>query len=379
MDWLRIAAFGVLIAYHIGMVFAPWLWIIKARETWAWLIPPMAFVTPWRLGLLFAVSGYASRTLFARSGGVRAFLASRNARLLVPLAVAMAAIVPVEMWVRVRLGGYEGDYLTFWTRDYWRVGAFHGVSFPSWEHLWFVAYLWTYTLALGAVLASGMRADAVVAWLCRGRRLLWVPAAAIAMAKLVFMVIVPERHALLTDWGGHSEYGALFAFGFVLAGSPRLWAAVRRLMLPALALAVPAGLVVVWVEWTWPGAEIPPHAEMAADRAARAAMAWSMTVALFAAADRWLNRDHRWRAPLARAVFPAYILHHGTIVLTAWWILPLAPSPVIAAAVIAAATLGVCVAGYALGSRVRWIGAAIGMPHRAPPPERAVGRAAALR
>lgn len=52
-----------------------------------------------------------------------------------------------------------------------------------------------------------------------------------------------------------------------------------------------------------------------------------MTLALFHAADRWLDRDHRWCRPLSRAVFPTYILHHLALIVAAWWTLPLPPDP----------------------------------------------------
>ena len=64
LDWLRIAAFALLIVYHVAMVFAPWHWVIKAHHTYLALTLSMALLTPWRLPLLFAVSGYASRRLF---------------------------------------------------------------------------------------------------------------------------------------------------------------------------------------------------------------------------------------------------------------------------------------------------------------------------
>lgn len=364
MDWLRIGAFALLILYHIGMVFAPWTWVVKADTTFPALIPPMAFLTPWRLALLFAVSGYASAKLFDRSGGTRAFLASRNRRLLVPLAFAMLAIVPIEMWVRVRTGGYPHGYLHFWAQDYWRIGAFFGVDFPSWEHLWFVAYLWAYTLVLAAVVATGARATRAAAWLSQGARVLWVPIAALATVKLALLFVVPERQGLFSDWAGHAEYGPMFAFGFVLAGAPILWRPLARTFAPAIGIALAAGAVVVAVEWNYPGEAIPGHAIMALDRTARIAMAWSMTLALFHAATRWLDHDHRWRTPLARAVFPAYILHHSAIVIVAYWTLPLGLGAGQQFALLAAAALGSCWAGYVIGNRFGWIGSLIGLPPR---------------
>jgi hypothetical protein len=367
MDWLRVGAFGLLILYHIGMVFAPWHWVVKSSTTYPALIPPMAFLTPWRLALLFAVSGYASRKLLDRSSGPAAFLKSRNSRLLVPLAFGMLAIVPVEMWVRVRGGGYPGGYLHFWATDYWRTGTFFGVGFPSWEHLWFVVYLWAYTIVLVAVVASGARADRLVAWLSQGISMAWAPIAVLATVKLALLFVVPERQGLFSDWGGHAEFGPMFAFGFILAGAPRLWSSLSRIIPLALACALAAGAVVIAVEWRYPGETVPGHAVMAVDRIARVAMAWSMTMVLFHAAERWLNHDHRWRAPLARAVFPAYILHHSAIVVVAYWTLPLGLGPWSEFTLLTGAALGACVIGYLVGSRIGWFGSLIGLPPRAAP------------
>ena len=54
------------------------------------------------------------------------------------------------------------------------------------------------------------------------------------------------------------------------------------------------------------GHNVPPHATMMLDRAARAlAMAWSMMLVLFQLATRFLNHDLKWRATLAEAGVPA--------------------------------------------------------------------------
>ena len=81
MDWLRIGAFGLLILYHIGMVFVPWGFQVKTAHPIAWVEIPMFLTNPWRLTLLFVVSGYASRALLAKAGGAGAFMGSRSARL----------------------------------------------------------------------------------------------------------------------------------------------------------------------------------------------------------------------------------------------------------------------------------------------------------
>jgi hypothetical protein len=366
MDWLRIAAFALLIVYHVAMVFAPWAWVIKTSHSYPELIAPMALLTPWRLPLLFAVSGYASRKLFDRSGGAPGFARSRAVRLLVPLAFGMAAVVPIEMWVRVLETGYPHGYLHFWAVDYWRAGSFYGREFPSWEHLWFVAYLAAYSLLLAGALA--WRGAAVLAglagvadWLTQGWRLLWVPVAALITVRLALLFVVAERQGLVSDWGGHSQYLPLFLFGFALAGAPQLWRAIARMWKAALALAALSGAVVVAIELAYPGTAIPPHALMALDRAARVAMAWGMIVALFHVAETWWNRDHAWRKPLAEAVFPFYIVHHPAIVLLAWYSLPLGLDPFAEFALLLGGTVAICFAVWAIGRRLDWLRPLIGL------------------
>lgn len=181
LDWLRIGAFILLIFYHIGMVFAPGDWLIKADK----IVPGAAWVMmaiqPWRMPLLFAVSGYASAALLARTDGLPAFLKSRTIRLLLPLAFGMAIIVPPQFWVRMQeSGAYSGDMLTFWATHWMGFKPFHGTYMPEAEHLWFIAYLWTYTVALCALITLSpeplrQRARAALHWCAAEHRLLWAP------------------------------------------------------------------------------------------------------------------------------------------------------------------------------------------------------------
>jgi len=355
----------VLILYHIAMAFSPWHWVVTTGHAYGALIAPMAAVTPWRLGLLFAVSGYASATLVARAATPHAFAVERSRRLLVPLTFGMLAIVPLEMWVRVLEGGYPHGYWRFWLLDGWRVGTFYGVEFPSWEHLWFLVYLWTYSMLLAAFVATAgaaRRMDRLAGWLSHDMRLLWVPIALMVTIRLAALFVVPEGQGLLHDVAGHSQYLPLFALGYLIARRPALWRTLHRLAPPAALLALMAGGIVVSVELRYPGDVVPPHLAMAANRAARSVMAWAMVVALFHLADRHANRDHRWRGPLSRAVFPAYIVHHPVIVLVTWFSLPLALNPWVEAMILLVATLLACIAAFGLARAFPGLGTLLGVP-----------------
>lgn len=373
LDWLRIAAFALLIPYHVAMAFSPWHWVVSSGHAYRALIVPMAAVTPWRLGLLFAVSGYASAMLAARAGDAAGFARDRSRRLLIPLAFAMVAFVPLEMWVRVREGGYPWPYAHFWLVDAWWPGRRWGVAFPSWEHLWFLVYLWAYTMVLAAIVAAprGLPLlDRAATWLAAGARLLWVPMAAMAAARLCLLFIIPEQQGLLRDWAGHSQFLTLFLLGFMIARQPMLWRSLHRIWPVAALLALLAGGVAVAVEIGYPGDAIPPHGVMIASRAARSVMAWGMVLTLFQLADAHANRDHRWRRPLGQAVFPAYLVHHPAIVLTTWLVLPLALDPLVEAAVILSVTIACCAVAVVVARRMPMLGILLGVQ---PPPRQRGG------
>jgi glucans biosynthesis protein C len=79
LDWLRTGAFRLLIFYHIGMFFVPWHRHIKAADELPWLELPMQALSPWRLPLLFLISGTASAFLLAKLDWPGAFARSHGA------------------------------------------------------------------------------------------------------------------------------------------------------------------------------------------------------------------------------------------------------------------------------------------------------------
>lgn len=154
IDALRVLAFGVLILYHVGMFYvADWGWHIKSAYTAEWLKFPMILVNQWRMELLFLISGAVTHFLLTRvSPGRFAWL--RAKRLWVPLVFGMLVIVPPQAWLQAQANGaFDGAYLDFLIRYFsfqpWPEGAFDGSEIGiTWNHLWFLPYLLTYTLVL---------------------------------------------------------------------------------------------------------------------------------------------------------------------------------------------------------------------------------------
>lgn len=350
LDWLRIAAFGLLVPYHVGMYYVSWDWHIKSPQWHTALEPWMMLSSPWRMDLLFIVSG-AATALMLGSGRVPSFawLRQRSARLLLPLMLGMLVIVPPQSWLEVqRRYGYAGSYLDFLSL-YLRgdnagfCDALRGcLVLPTWNHLWYLPYLFAYTLLLWGALRwqpgllqgiarLGARALA-------GPRLLWLPLALLFGWRLLMAGRFPATHALLDDWFLHGQYLAMFAFGTALAQAGSLAQDAQRwrwwALLSALAgwLAL-QGLLMSGAGWPW------------LRGLAFSVLQWGALVAAIGFAGRHWNVDHPLRRPLAEAVFPLYLLHQTLIILLAHalrpWALPFeAEAPLLVAATFALGWLG---------------------------------------
>jgi len=327
LDWVRIIAFFVLIVYHVGMYYVTWDWHVKSVDASTAAEPLMLLSSPWRLGLLFMVAGVASSYMLARTR-VRSFLGQRSVRLLVPLVFGMLVIVPPQSYLEVvEKVAYAGSYSEFMGLYLTGYGGFcreDCLIMPTWNHLWFVAYLWVYTLVLGALVAAmgGARFDALAARagaLLTGWKIVLVPAAVLALARIVLASRYPTTHALVGDWFNHATYGFLFVLGALLGRTPQFWPRLDALRWPALGLAVIGwSALVVWN--MLPDAAVPAgqvEAWRLLIRGMVALFAWCAILAVCGFARRHLDVDGPARRYLTDAVFPVYIVHQTLIVVMA--------------------------------------------------------------
>jgi glucans biosynthesis protein C len=370
MDWLRIGAFALLILYHVGMVFVPWGYHVKTAQPVVWAQIPMLATNAWRLSLLFVVSGYASRALFLKSGGTLPFLRNRTNRLLLPLLFGVVVIVPPQSWVElVTQHGYARDFGGFWLHDYFRFGALDGIALPTWNHLWFVLYLWVYTAALCLVLALPWPRGAQ-RWFDRlfaGQAAVWLPVAYVLIFQVVLYRRGVETHDLFNDKIAHFAYLPAFLFGFGLAGSRAAIATFSRLWPMTLALALLSYAVVATVDGMWVLGRAKAAWTEDVLRVAREVQTWTSIAALIGLAERFANRDHPWRRTLTEAVFPFYIIHQTAIVVAEYWLLPLRLPPLAEFAILVATTVAACWSFYLAGRRIGWVRPLIGLRPLAQP------------
>ena len=202
LDWVRIIAFLLLIFYHVGMLYVSWGFHVKSTHRITALEPLMLVLNPWRLTLLFLISGAATR--FMWDGRSAAVLAGRRVqRLLPPLIFGMLVIVAPQSYLQaIEQKGYTGDFPTFYWQQYLafsRQFCDRGcVILPTYNHLWFVFYLLAFTLLLCALIALAPAAIGRLerAWLRLGSAgVLIVPAATLALLRFLLVRRYPETYS----------------------------------------------------------------------------------------------------------------------------------------------------------------------------------------
>ena len=105
LDWLRILVFGLLIFYHIGMLYvANWGFHFKSVYQSETLANFMLIVEPWRMASLWVISGIAIRFILVKVSLLR-YTFVRSLRLLLPLLFGVLVIVPPQLYVEMTANG----------------------------------------------------------------------------------------------------------------------------------------------------------------------------------------------------------------------------------------------------------------------------------
>jgi hypothetical protein len=361
LDWVRIAAFGLLILYHVGMLYVSWGFHIKSGHRITELEPVMLVLNPWRLALLFLVSGVATGFMLGKLTPGRLWR-SRTVRLLPPLLFGMLVIVPPQAYVQILESvGYEGGFFNFYLTHYFAFGpqfCHPGpcLLLPTWNHLWFVAYLWVYTMALGAVLAAVpdlvWRAAQAITPVFSGVWLLVLPAAMFAAYRLLLLPQFPSTHALFGDWYNHALYGTVFLFGILVARADGVWFAISHFRWLALGVAAAIFVSGLLLRYLYAPDQPLPLALKIYGGGAYGCYQWFCIVAVLGFARRWLNWDSPVRRYLTDAVFPYYIVHQTAIILIAHELKSLGLPAWIEATIVTGGTLAICAATYEVVRRV---------------------------
>lgn len=381
LDWIRVGAFMLLILYHVGMFYVPWDWHVNSPRQIEVLEPIMMLTSPWRLTLLFLVSGCATRFLAdgfeARGKSGWALAGSRTLRLLPPLLFGMLVIVPPQSYYEVveaakGLGmadpAHSAVLKDFWIRYATSTGhwcdADGCLTTPTWNHLWFIAYLLPYSLILAALIAiPGVRPGLLAGTerLFSGWGVIVWPIAYLFAIRWFLAPRFDITHALTDDWYNHALSFGAFLFGYLIARSEEVRQTLIRVRWPALIVGLCGWAGWATYAWVYRGDATPPEQLRQAMRFVYVLDQAGFMAAILGFGARWLNHGGPVLRYLSIGVFPFYIVHQTVAVVAAHNLallkLPLGLEAVL---VILITALG-CLAAYEVARRLGWLGLLLGV------------------
>ncbi len=363
LDWVRVGAFGLLILYHVGMFYVTWDWHVKSRHVGHTIEPLMWLSNPWRLSLLFLISGVATRFMADRMGPGE-LARSRLGRLGLPLLFVMAVlVVPQPYFEVVEKINYADGFLAFYGRylsfDQSFCRGDDCLILPTWNHMWFVAYLLVYTgLLAGLLMLGGGRFLLLLgqgAWTRVPWAVLLLPMLVLVLLRLTLIDRFPVTHNLVWDWYNHAVSFGVFLLGYAIARNVALFDLLSAKRWTSLLIALAAWAFYAWYGSTYwrDGAPDPAPLLHIASRVAYGVQQWAMILAVLGFARRHLNRSTPLLRYLSVGIFPFYIIHQTLIVVIGHSLTPLDLPVAAESLLIIALTVAGCFATYELARRVR--------------------------
>jgi glucans biosynthesis protein C len=353
LDWLRLIAIVILLFFHTGMLFNPWQWHIKNSETSESFRYWMIWLHQWRMPLLLFISGAGTfMALGKRTPGK--YAGERFMRLLIPLAFGMFVIVPPQIYFEHidKYSGYADFYKTVFEWVPYPAGSF------SWHHLWFIAYLFVYSLMALPFLIflrspkSNAFRKAIASILSSPAGVLFIPSVFILITQIILRPYFPEQtHALTNDWAYFTFYFLFFLFGTICYSNEHLWQSIgqnRKQLLIATVFILILFYVAYFhfrgiVQLPWSTETVEIIFDVIA-----IFVSWSCVITVIAYGQHYLNRPHPWLKYFKEGLYPFYILHQTVIIVTGYYICQSPWSIFAKFWVVSALTLLSCVVVYFL-------------------------------
>jgi len=299
IDWLRVIAIGLLLIYHIAIIFQPWamfIGFIRSDESLEALWTPMTMLNVWRIPLLFFVSGMG--LYFAmRKRSWKQLLLERTKRILLPFTFGILAITPLHMFI---------------FQNYYNMPLGY---YPHQGHLWFLGNIFVYVLLLLPLLyylkthENGKIKSALSALMSHpGGPLL------ISLFFVIEVLLVkPQLFALYAQtWHGFFNGLLAFFFGFLLVYSGKtFWQTVLKWRWLYVGLAI----ILYGIRFVLFATEAPGYL-MAIE-----SNLWIFGV--FGFGQKYLNKPSKTLSYLSQAAYPVYIIHMFVLYAAALFILPL--------------------------------------------------------
>ena len=318
LDWLRIAAFALLIPYHTGMYYVSWNFHVMSPQASQALEPWMMLSSPWRMSLIFFIAG-AAAAIMMRGRCDGPMLRQRTRRLLLPLLVGVLLVVPPQTWYElVQKYHFSGSFLHFLKLYYSGYNGFCTAGtclvMPTWNHLWFLPYVWSYTVLLWLWMRA--RPGGLQGIVQRFSPLAWygLPLGVLMALHLALAGRFPPTYDWIHDGFSHAQFLFLYLLGAMFTQRAELWPSVSARRHLSFALALTG-----WALFLFSDGRLP----RGVGQIFLVIEQWFALMAALGYGYHHLNRDHPWRATLTEAVFPFYIFHQTWLIVLTQVLRPL--------------------------------------------------------
>lgn len=285
IDWLRVITIGLLLIYHVTIVFQPWGVFIgfiqndKPIES-LWIL--MSMINIWRIPLLFFVSGMG--VCFAiRKRNWKQLLMERSKRILLPFVFGAIFIVPIHVII----------WQNYYSQDLKFV--------PQEGHLWFLKNIFIYVVLLSPLFFYLKKKN-------QGTFIKWLKKICSNPLGLLIVILFTITEAILLNpesyelyamtWHGFTLGFIAFLFGFIfILCSETFWPMILKWKWLFLFLAFTLYLVRLLVfELKAPNFYMAIESPM-----------WIFS--MFAFAYRYLNHPSKTLNYLSQGAYPIYIVH----------------------------------------------------------------------
>ena len=369
LDWLRILALLGVFVFHTLRPFDNDYWHVKNGHQSQLLTDVLISIGSWGLAFFFLIAGAGTYLALRWRTGSR-YVQERLLRLLIPLIVGWVLLGPVQFWLEEHHHGISDDPFLPTASRY--LGDPFGelpTLLENAYHLWFVVFLLEYCL-LGLPLFIWLRQSRGQRFVDRVGRFATHRGGALVLVAPVAIVTVALGSQFVGEEHGWWQWAYFFGFfllGHLVMTDQRLTAAVRRDLVPALAMGI-GGLAAIFAldapgffeawdghSWSWRYVTL---------FVLIAAQAWGWVLALWSLGMRFGG----FRRPVPRTVgegaMPFFLLHQPAILAVAFVVVAWSITvPVKWLAIIVASFVLTVALAWAL-SRLPAVSRLLGVKHR---------------
>lgn len=314
LDWVRIIVILLLVPFHSAVTFTlRGDTFIKYPERIGSLQYFLWFLSIWIMPALFLVSGVAAyHALQFRTAAQ--YARERRAKLLLPLFAGLLLVCPPMAYLRaLYMGTFQGSFFRFYPH-FFSEGPYPRGNL-NWGHLWFLAYLFVFTVILRPLFTRSKR-EGLRKGLVRASAVLekgasiYLVALPLMLSETLLRPHFPGLQNLVWDWANFVLYLLFFFYGFVFALNDRILDNIYRIRLFSFCF----GTVLFAAAVAWGVSGVGRHTFPAYNLL----MVFGWVFAVMGYARRFLNWKGRLHTYLNAASFPFYVFHFLPITVAAY-------------------------------------------------------------